>query len=330
MKRGPIIALAGLLAAGAAGFYWYRTGEAGPSSGYQGYIEGNLVYLAPEQGGRIDKLNVDVGDAISRGKLVFVLDSKMETAQRDEALAKLKQAQATLENLKMAQQRPEQIAVLKAQQDRARANLELSKRELERQRDLYQRGIAAKATFDQAQAAFDRDTASLAEATRQIDAGLLTGRRFEVGAAEAAVVAQKAALEQAETRLAKRQVVASADGRIQDVFFRPGEVVNAGQPVLALLPPGNLRFRFYVPEPALSAFTLGQAVTVSCDGCPAGIAAKISFISRQAEFTPPVIFSDRERAKLVFRVEAQPNEVTSLPLGLPVGVHPVASASAQR
>jgi HlyD family secretion protein len=105
-----------------------------------------------------------------------------------------------------------------------------------------------------------------------------------------------------------------ADAKVQDVFFRAGEVVNAGQPVLSLLPPGNLRVRFYVPEPALSSLALGQTVRVTCDNF---------FISREAEYTPPVIFSEKERAKLVFRIEARPVGTWSLPIGLPVSVNPV-------
>jgi HlyD family secretion protein len=107
---------------------------------------------------------------------------------------------------------------------------------------------------------------------------------------------------------------------VQDVFFRAGEVVNAGQPVLSLLPPQNLRLRFYVPEPLLATLSLGQAIFVTCDSCPAGPEAKISFISREAEYTPPVIFSEQERAKLVFRVEARPTAPLNLPLGLPLSV----------
>ena len=128
---------------------------------------------------------------------------------------------------------------------------------------------------------------------------------------------------QAETRLARRRVSAPANAKVQDVFFRAGEVVNAGQPVLSLLPPQNLRLRFYVPEPVLATFALGQTVAVACDSCPAGIEAKVSFISREAEYTPPVIFSEQERAKLVFRIEARPAAAMNLPIGLPVSVRPL-------
>ncbi len=155
-----------------------------------------------------------------------------------------------------------------------------------------------------------------------IAAGEIAGRQGEIGAAEAAMRMAEAALAQAETRLAKRRVSAETAGVVQDVFFRPGEVVIAGQPVLSLLPPGNRRIRFYVPEPVLATLALGAPVAVTCDSCPADLGGKVSFIAQEAEYTPPVIFSREERRKLVFRVEAQLSGDAALPLGLPVTVLP--------
>ena len=108
-------------------------------------------------------------------------------------------------------------------------------------------------------------------------------------------------------------MLSPANAKVQDVFFRAGEVVNAGQPVLSLLPPQNLRLRFYVPEPTTRHPFAWAGIFVTCDSCPVGLEAKISFISREAEYTPPVIFSEQERAKLVFRVEARPTTPLNLP-----------------
>jgi HlyD family secretion protein len=318
-----VAATLALLGAGAGAAYWLQAGDDADPAAFQGYVEGNLVHAAPEEGGRIERLLVDSGNPVAVGQVLFALDATMQTAQRDEAQAKLRQAEAQLANLRAAVQRPEQIAVLWAQEERARAQLDLSKEELERQKALYERGIAAKARLDQAEATYERDKAARDEVLRQIRAGQVAGRSAEIEAAEAAVRAAEAALRQAETRLAKRQVVAPADARVQDVFFRAGEVVTAGQPVLALLPPANLRFRFYAPEPVLSTLSLGQTVVIACDSCPEGQRARITFISREAEYTPPVIFSERERAKLVFRVEAEPVGAVRLPIGLPVSVRPI-------
>jgi HlyD family secretion protein len=319
MKRARIILAILVLAAAAAGSWWYWHGRGAVSGALQGYVEGNFVYLAAEDSGRIARLTVESGDTVKAGDVIAELESSMQIAQRDEAAARLNQARATLENLKAAQQRPEQIAVLKAQEERARANLDLSRTDYERQQDLFKRGVSAKARLDQAQMTFERDKASLEEAGKQIEAARLAGRSAEIDAAEATMRAADAALKQAEVRLAKRRLVAPADAHVEDVYFRTGEVVNAGQPILALLPPGNLRFRFYVPEPALSQVTVGRAVTITCDRCTP-VAATISFVSKDAEYTPPVIFSEQERAKLVFRAEARPQDGTRLPVGLPVSV----------
>jgi HlyD family secretion protein len=321
MKTARLIVFAVLLLAGgaAAWFFWPQSDD---TIRFQGYVEGYLVFMAPEEGGRIEELTVDSGDRVAEGKMLFRLDASVQSAQRNEAVAKLQQTRAQLANLEAALQRPEEIAVLEAQEERAQAQLGLSQAELDRQRTLFERGIAAKAQYDQARTAFERDKAALSEVQRQIDAGQIAGRSGEIGAAEAAVQANEAALMQAETRLAKRQVKAPSDAQVQDVYFRAGETVNAGQPVLALLPPANRRIRFYVPEPLLATIALGQTVGLSCDSCKDGLQARISFISSEAEFTPPVIFSEQERAKLVFRVEARPLDRADLPIGLPVTVTP--------
>src|SRR5215213_601933 len=311
-----------VVAPGGGAYLWMSAEEDGPK-GFQGYVEGNLVYMAPEEGGRIETMAVEAGDDAREGDLLFGLESSMQIAQKNEAEARLSQAEAQLANLKAAMQRPEQIAVLRVQEERAKAQAQFSRNEHERQQTLFQRGIAAKAQLDNAKAALDRDQAGLEEAQRAILAAQLAGRSGEIGAAEAALRAAEAAVAQAETRLARRRVSAPANAKVQDVFFRAGEVVNAGQPVLSLLPPQNLRLRFYVPEPVLATFALGQTVAVACDSCPAGIEAKVSFISREAEYTPPVIFSEQERAKLVFRIEARPAAAMNLPIGLPVSVRPL-------
>jgi HlyD family secretion protein len=321
MKTARLIVFAVLLLAGgaAAWFFWPQSDD---TIRFQGYVEGYLVFMAPEEGGRIEELTVDSGDRVAEGTMLFRLDASVQSAQRNEAAAKLQQTRAQLANLEAALRRPEEIAVLEAQEERAQAQLGLSQAELDRQRTLFERGIAAKAQYDQARTAFERDKAALAEVQRQIDAGQIAGRSGEIGAAEAAVQANEAALMQAETRLAKRQVKAPSDAQVQDVYFRAGETVNAGQPVLALLPPANRRIRFYVPEPLLATIALGQTVGLSCDSCKDGLQARISFISSEAEFTPPVIFSEQERAKLVFRIEARPLDGANLPIGLPVTVTP--------
>jgi len=300
-----------------------------PVPRFQGYVEGQMIYVSAEEGERILQMNVDSGDDVQRNQTLFSQDAALKDLQRQQAEARLREAQARSRNVKAPQQRPEEIEVLRASERRAATAVNISALELGRQRELFRKGVTSRALLEQAEAANEQDSAALEEIRRQIEAARLGGRDNDIHAAEAAVDAAKAALAEASQRLAKAEVRAPEDGRVEDVFYRAGEVVPAGTPVLALLPDGNLRIRFFVPEPSLSALSLGGGILVSCDGCAPDIKARITFIAREAEFTPPVIFSEEERSKLVFKVEARlsRNEDT-LPIGLPVTVAPTVDSEA--
>ena len=130
----------------------------------------------------------------------------------------------------------------------------------------------------------------------------------------------QARVDSSNTRLARRKLASPVTGTVQQVYFRPGEMVPAGRPIVALLPPGNLKVRFYVPEATLSQLAYGEIVKVACDGCAGDLTARISFIASQAEFTPPVIYSRDERTKLVFLVEALPEKPQQFRVGQPIEV----------
>ena len=288
---------------------------------FAGYMEADLVLVGSEQGGRVETLSVEEGDRVSRGDPVFTLESSEQEAAVEAAKARVTQADAQLADAKAEVQRPEEIRVLEAALDEAKAMLVVSTNNLERAKALYDKGWTTKAALDDAIAQHDRNEAAVAEAEKRIAAARLTGRSDLIAAAAANADAARHALAEAEKNLAKRKVFAPAEGTVEEVYFRPGEVVNAGQAVIALLPPRNLKVRFFVPEPVRAKLQTGQTVEVTCDGCPPGLKAKISFIARDAEFTPPVIFSREQREKLVFLVEARPEgEAGSLTAGQPVTV----------
>ncbi|MDE2364715.1 MAG: HlyD family efflux transporter periplasmic adaptor subunit [Hyphomicrobiales bacterium] len=321
MKRLAAFVLIILVAGLAAWRYWGGGSGAAHADVFQGYTEGDLLYLGPVEGERLARLDVDIGQEVTARQQLFEMSTHVLDTQRNEQLARMNQAQSQVEDLQAAQQRPEQIAVLEAAVTRAQAALVLSQNDFDRQSALFPKGATTKALLDQAQAALSRDKASLEEANRQVIAAKLGGRVQEIDAAKAAVLAARAQLRQFETRIRRQSVFSPAAGVVQDVFFRPGEMVNAGQPVLSLLPPENRKVRFYVAETRLADFALGRKVAVSCDNCPAGLVATVIFMSKETEFTPPVIFSEQERAKLVFRLEAKlTGGGARLPLGLPVTV----------
>lgn len=322
MKRFAVIMLVAAVAGGAAFWLLAPEGPDGPSP-YLGYVEGESILVAPKRTGRLIELAVREGAMVAAGQRLFALDDADERAAVEEAAARLEQAEAELADLHAARQRPAQIEALEARRRQAEAALELSRVELERQERLRDQGVIAEARLDQARATFRRDQNALAEVRQDIEAARLPGREAEIDAAEAAVEAGAAALERARIALADCAVAAPAGGRVLDTLYRMGEVIAAGEPVVEVLPPENIVVRFYVPEPEIARLSHGDPVAIACDGCPPGLSGEISFVASEVEFTPPVIFSREERAKLVFLVEARPTAaLPALRPGLPVEVRP--------
>jgi len=288
---------------------------------FPGYMEADLVLVGSEQGGRVETLSVQEGDSVKAGDPVFTLESTEEEAAAAAAKARVAEAEARLADAKQQMQRPSEVEVLEAALAQAKAMLVQSKLTLDRTQTLFDKRWVAQAQLDEAKAQHDRNEAAVAEAERRITAAKLPSRSDLIAAAAASVETAQHSLEQAERALDKRKVSAPASGTVEEVYFRPGEVVNAGQGVIALLPPGNLKVRFFVQEPVRAGLQVDQTVKVSCDGCADDLSAKISFIAREAEFTPPVIFSREQRQKLVYLVEARPAAATArLTAGQPVTV----------
>jgi HlyD family secretion protein len=289
---------------------------------WQGYIEGEYVLLASPYAGQLQKLYVRRGDAIESGKPVFALEQEAERAARLEAEERLKSAQARLANLEVAR-RPPEIEALREQVAQAKAARALSASQLARQERLFKSGYIAQSLYDEARTAYQRDSARAAEAEAQLkNASMPIGREGERKGAQGDVEAARAALAQAAWRLEQKSVAAPVAGLVQDTFFVQGEWVPAGRPVASLLPPGNVKARFYVAESVVGSLAPGKDVSIVCDGCAAPLAARITFVSSQAEYTPPVLYSKESRTKLVFLVEARPDPADGAKLrpGQPVDV----------
>jgi HlyD family secretion protein len=288
---------------------------------FPGYMEADLVLVGSEQGGRVETLSVEEGDSVKKGDPIFTLESTEQEAEVAAAKSRVTEAEARLDDAKQQMQRPTEIDVLEAALAQAKAMLVQSSLTLDRTQTLFEKHWVSQAQLDDAKAQHDRNQAAVAEAEKRISAAKLPNRSGLIDAAAASVEAARHALEQAQKNLAKRQVFAPAPGTVEEVYFRPGEVVKEGQAVIALLPPQNLKVRFFVAEPVRASLQIDQTVNVTCDGCPGELPAKISFIAREAEFTPPVIFSQEQRQKLVYLVEARPVEATAkLTAGQPVSV----------
>jgi HlyD family secretion protein len=231
---------------------------------FQGWIEADLIFVSPDETGRVETLSVREGDQAETGRLLFTVDADLQKAD-------LQMQEAALKNAQQA---------------------------YDRARDLFRTQAGTQKTLEDA---------------------------------EAALRTAQARLNSSQTRLDRRRVPSPVTGSVEQIYFRVGEMVPPGKPVVALLPPDNLKVRFFVNEAVLPHIKLGDSVKVQCDGCAADLTATVSFMSRTSEFTPPVIYSTEERAKLVFMIEARPQHPDRLRVGQPVSVALVqAQAQVQR
>jgi HlyD family secretion protein len=298
MKRAALASLVPLA------FLLGACGNSDPKA-LQGYVEGEYVRVAAPFAGTLVRLDVKRGQDVQPGAPLFALEAQNEDAARREAEARVHQADAQLEDLRKGR-RATEIEAVRAQLAQAEAAAELSARELARQEDLVAKGFVSRQALDQAKMARDRDRDHVAELRANLSTALQGSRPDEIRAAEAQAAASRQALAQADWRLDQKSVESSVAGQVADTLFVLGEWVPAGAPVVSLLPPGNVKVRFFVPEPQLGGVRAGQRVAIACDACGAGTEATISFIAPQAEYTPPVIYSKESRAKMVFLVEARP------------------------
>ncbi len=272
---------------------------------YQGYAEGEYVRVAAPFAGALQKLAVSRGAQVARGAPLFTLEQENEAAGRREAEDRVARAEAALANLQKGRRVPE-IDAVRAQLAQAEAAQKLSEAQLRRQQELVRQNFIARERLDEAASTFARDRARVAELAAQVSTARLAARPDEINAARADLAAARAQLEQAEWRLKQKSVPAPADALVADTLYVEGEWVGAGAPVVALLPPANVKARFFVPQAVAGSLKPGRGVTLACDGCTPAIAARITWIAPQAEYTPPVIYSRDNRAKLVFMVEARP------------------------
>jgi len=295
-------------------------GNDGPPA-WQGYVEGEFVSVASPFAGRLEKLSVQRGQQVAGGAPLFVLESDDERAAREQAAGQLKAAEAQSADIQTGK-RPLEVDVNRAQLVQAVAAAQRSAAALKRDEAQFAVGGISQAQLDESRATASSDAAHVRELRNQIGVARLPGRDDQRAAQAAQVEAARAALAQAEWRLSRKTVSATQAGLVYDTPFRLGDWVPAGSPVVRMLPPGNVKVRFYVPEAAVGALRNGQSLRMQCDGCAAPVALTISYVSNEAEFTPPVIYSNETRRKLVFLVEARPAaaEAVKLHPGQPVTV----------
>jgi HlyD family secretion protein len=322
------IILAAVVALVAAGLWLFVSRSARGPEAWQGYAEADFVKVGPTQQGLVIAVHVQRGERIVKGAPLFDQDDAMDRAAVDQAGHLTQQAKDQLANLQ-GPAKPTEIAQAEASLTDAVAARGKVQADLQRNETLLASGSATKQVVDQERADLASAQAKIAAAeaaVKQAQAPL--GRPDEIVAQATAVEVAEAALAQARWRLDQRSVVAPVAGVVADVLARPGETLQAGAPVVSLLPPENIFIRFFVPEPSLALIHRGDVVSLSCDNCPPDLTGVVSFISPQAEYTPPFIYSESTRAKFVFLAEARPKpgQAALFNPGQPVTVKPRAAS----
>lgn len=292
-----------------------------PEPWLQGYAEGEYLRLAAPVAGWVESVSVERGDRVEAGALLYTLEAGRQQAAVLEARAELAQARAELADLKQGK-RPEEIARIEADLAEAGAALAYAEQDLRRQERLARSDVAAAARLDLARAAAAEARAKVAGMQADLAVARLPARADRIEAAAATVARAEATLARAVWELDQRRVRAPATALVEDRLRRAGEWVEAGGVVLSLLPPENVKVRFFLPEPSLGAVRVGQRVGLRCDGCPAELSGTVRFIAPEAEYTPPILYGIESRAKLVFMVEAWPDPGVALHPGQPVDVDP--------
>ena len=287
----------------------------------QGYVEGEFVYISSPLPGKLEKLFVQRGTQVKIGEPLFELENIQEKAAREETKLRLAQMRAQATDTKKGK-RPTEIEASTAQLNQARTALQLSEKECARQERLLRANVVPLQGVDRARSVRDQDRQRVAQFEAELGTARLGLRSDQIAATEASARALEAVLTRSDWDLAQKRQTAPATGLVFDTLYRTGEWVAAGRPAVVLLPPQNIKVRVFVPQPLVATIHQGEKAQVTVDGGRAPFAGVVNFISPQAEYTPPVIYSRENRQKLVYMVELTFDPATAVQLhpGQPVDV----------
>lgn len=303
------------------GLAWLGGCQPSAQETFQGYIEGEFVYVSSSLSGELDALLVQRGELVKKDQQLFNLECGAEMALQTLAAKRLEEGQAHLEDEKKGK-RPEEIQSLEEQLRQGIAALEFSQKDLARKQLLLKKNVITEQDVDLARSNRDTDQHRVLQLDEDLKTAKLGSRSDQILGAESNVQALQASLVKADWDLAQKRQNAPSGGLVFDTLYRQGEWVANGQPVVVLLPPANIKVRTFVPETIIGKIHQGDAILVSVDGLPEPLKATVSFVSPQAEYNPPVIFSKENRSKMMFMIEAifTPEVAARLHPGQPVDV----------
>ena len=286
---------------------------------YQGYVEGENIYLASPYSGVLLHLAVNRGDTVSKNQLLFQLDPDPEQLRVKQSENDLQAAVHTLKDMHNPLRLPE-IELIKAQIQQVEARIDLAQIRVSRNQQLYTRKATDKDTLDASIAGLLEQQKLKAQYQSSLELAQMGSRDERINAQEAQVALLKDKLNEIKWQLAQKTVLAPASGLVFDTYYRQGEFVATQQPVLSLLTPDNVRIEFFVPVESLENLSVGQKIQFQCDGCDAKDEATISYISPEAQYIPPLVYSRENNEKLVFRIKAKLNSFNRYKPGQPVMV----------
>ena len=270
-----------------------------------GTIEATEIQVGFPAPGRIDSLLVEEGDRVESGMRLASLDRTEAWARREQLVAQLAVAQASLSELEQGFQK-EEIAQAAAARTAARQQKEDAARDLERAKQLLDGGAVSRQALDKAQTGFDIASSRLQQAEESVNL-LEKGYRKERIAAQQAQRSQaEAALRVLDASLDNMVIVARTPGIVTIRHREPNEIVAAGAPVLTIRDRDDRWIRIYIREDRIGAIRLGQAATITIDTFPdKTYHGKVVYISTEAEFTPKTVQTTEERVRLVYAVKVR-------------------------
>lgn len=323
LRSGRILALVLLLAAGGVAAWWRFAPAPPPAASVLAYgtIDIRQSQLAFNDSDRIARILVQEGDRVRQGQLLAELDTARLQAAADKAAADAEAARNTLTRLRNGS-RPEEIA-------QARAALAAAQATEANDQITYTRFAALTRTS--AESLLNRDNAEQAlkvasanrDAAEQALALALEGPRWEdIAVARAQLTSAQAALTYADQQLKDAELLAPADGFIEDRILEPGDMVTPQAPVFTLDLTEPVYARAYLPERELGRVRPGMRAVIETDAYPGEkFPAWVGFIATTAEFTPKTVQTTEIRTELVYRMHVYAcNPDGRLRLGAPVSV----------